>query len=85
MNLVGILSIHQSRTVANDYTIRLANVIYQLLPPAYPGLRGGKVIVEKRLNGSVGIRFKDHYLKYKVCGATATSRALPPNPRSLSL
>ena len=84
MNLASILSIQQSRTVANDYTIRLANVIYQLLPPAYPGLRGGTVIVEKRLNGSLGIRFKDHYLKYKVCIAAATSEILPPMPLSLS-
>ena len=51
--------------VANDYTIRFENGIYQLLPPAWPGERGGKVIVEQRLDGSMKIRFKDRYLEYR--------------------
>ena len=85
MNLGGILSIQESRTVANDYTIRLANIIYQLLPPAYPGLRGGKVIVERRLDGSLHIRFKDQYLKYKAYGTPTISVALPAKPPSFSL
>jgi len=85
MNLAAILSIQEKRKVANDYTIRLDNRIYQLLPPAYGGLRGGRVIVEKRLDGSLHLRFKDHYLKYKLLPLPKASGALPPNPRSLSL
>jgi len=84
INLPGILSIQEKRKVANDYTIRLDNRIYQLLPPAYPGLRGGGVIVEKRLNGRLHIRFKDHYLKYVLLPLPKASGALPPNPRSLT-
>jgi hypothetical protein len=84
MNLAAILSIHQKRRVANDYTIRLDNRIYQLLPPAYPGLRGGRVTIQKRLDGSLHIRFKEHYLKYKVLPLPDASGALPPNPRSLT-
>jgi transposase len=84
MNLAGILSIQQKRGVANDYTIRLDNRIYQLLPPALPGLRGGRVWVEKRLDGSLHIRFKDQYLKYTLLRLPKTSGALPPDPRSLS-
>ena len=84
MKLAAILSIQKKRTVANDYTIRLDNQIYQLLPPALPGLRGGKVTVEKRLNGSLHIRFRSHYLKYKALGSAKDMGALPPNPRSLS-
>ena len=83
MNLAAILSLQDKRKVANDYTIRLDNQLYQLLPPAWPGLRGGKVTIEKRPKG-LRIRFKGRYLKYKACGPTKASGALPPNPRSLS-
>jgi len=87
MNLKAILSIQQTRTVTNDYTIRLDNQLYQLLPPAWPGLRAGKVIVEKRLDGSLHIRFGKRYLKYQPIGPAQPGRslgALPPDPRSLS-
>ncbi len=84
MNTSGVLSIHHVRTVANDYTIRLDNVFYQLLPPAWPGLRGGKVVVENRLDGSVRIRFGDRYLKYEILGEAQPPGALPPDPRGLS-
>jgi len=79
LDLPAILSIQESRNVNNDYTIRLDNEFYQLLPPAWPGERGGTVIVEKRLDGSMKVRFKKRYLEYKALGA------LPPNPRSLAL
>ena len=85
MNLAAILSIQERRKVANDYTIRLDNRLYQILPPVHPGLRGGRVIVQKRLDGSLHIRFKDHYLKYVVLPLPKASGALPPNPRSLAL
>jgi len=84
MKLPGILSIQDRRHVNNDYTIRRDNQLYQLLPRAYPGLRGGKVTVESRLDGSLHVRFKGHYLKYKALGSAKASGALPPNPRSLS-
>jgi transposase len=85
MNLGAILSIQERRKVANDYTIRLDNQVYQLLKPALPGERGGWVIVEKRLDGSLHIRFKDSYLGYHRIGPADRTGALPPNPRSLSL
>jgi hypothetical protein len=83
MNLAAILCRHDQRKVANDYTIRFANRIYQILPPARPGLRGGKVTVERRANASLRLRFKDTYLKFKEF--TRPTGAPPPNPRSLSL
>jgi transposase len=85
MPLAAILSIQDKRKVANDYTIHLDNRVYQILPPAYAGLRGGRVIVEKRLDGGMHIRFKDRYLKYQVLPLPKASGALPPNPRSLAL
>ena len=65
MNLAAILSIHEKRSVANDYTIRHENRTYQILPPPYPGLRGGKVTVELRADGSLRLRFRDKYLEYR--------------------
>lgn len=64
-DLAVILSTQEKRRVGNDYTIRLDNRFIQLLPPAFPGQRKGEVIVEKRLDGSMKIRFKEHYLEYR--------------------
>ena len=85
MNLAAILSIQDRRKVTNDYTIRLDNQVYQLLKPALPGQRGGWVIVEKRLDGTLHIRFKNKYLAYHRTGPADRAGALPPPPRSLSL
>ena len=38
LDLKAILSTQDKRKVANDYTIRFNNTMYQLLPPALPGL-----------------------------------------------
>lgn len=84
MNVAAILSRQDRRHVSNDYTIRLNNVFYQLLPPPVPGLRGGYVTVEKRLDGSLHIRLKGQYLKYKICGPTQALGALPPAPPEFS-
>jgi Helix-turn-helix domain len=88
-NLPAILSCQEKRTVANDYTIRFANQVYQLSPPAWPGERGGQVTVEKRLDGTMVIRFKERYLAYEVIkdavAAAEELEAPPPNPRSLPL
>jgi len=84
MDLGAILSVHQRRKVANDYTIRLDNQVYQLLKPAYPGQRGGWVTVEQRRDGTLHIRFGEHYLAYhRIDVAKKDSGALPPDPRSL--
>lgn len=88
MDLAAILSIQEQRTVANDYTIRLENQVYQLYKPVWPGERGGKVIVERRLDGSMHIRFKRHYLTFGAVGGNKEEEkvslvAPPPNPRSL--
>jgi hypothetical protein len=64
-DLKAILSIQEQRVVSNDYTIRFRNRIYQLLKPAHPGERGGNVVIEERLDGSMAIRFRGHYLKYQ--------------------
>ena len=95
LDLASILSIQHERTVANDYTIRFENQLYQLLPPAWPGLRKGKVIIEQRRDGTMKVKFKERYLSFEAVSTQAlqtdeaivekTLGALPPDPRSLPL
>jgi transposase len=88
--LSAILSIQEERVVANDYTIRFQNAVYQLLPPAWPGERGGRVVVERRRDGTMQVRFKGRYLAYEAVterkeeDGGSVSGALPPSPRSLA-
>jgi hypothetical protein len=95
-DLDAILSLQTTRSVANDYTLRFENAVYQLLPPAWPGLRGGKVIVERRADGTLRIRFRQRYLPFEQvqkCTAEKQSSApaaslggsAPQTPRSLAL
>ncbi len=70
-DLAAILSIQEERVVTNDYTVRFRTRFYQLLPPAWPGLRGGKVTIECRLDGSMAIRFQTRYLAYREVDAQA--------------
>ncbi len=85
-NVAAILSLQQQRTVANDYTVRFENRHYQLDKPIYPGERGGKVVLELRLDGSLAIRFGKQYLKYQEIAARPTSLggSAPQTPRSLA-
>jgi len=84
MNLAAILSVQEKRRVGNDYTIRLDNRIYQILPPALAGLRLGWVIAEKRLDGSLHLRLGKRYLKFHAWPKPKASGALPPNEASRS-
>jgi hypothetical protein len=63
--LDSILSIQHERVVSNDYVVRYANRHYQLLKPIYPGQRGGRVVIEDRLDGTRVIRFGKHALNYR--------------------
>jgi len=62
-DLGSILSVRHERVVSNDYVVRWSNRHYQLLPPAWPGLRGGRVVIEERRDGSVVMRFGSHLLR----------------------
>ena len=83
-DLAAILSIQEERVVANDYTIRFHNRFYQLLKPVYAGERGGKVVVELRLDGSMAIRFRDKYLKYQEITGGACPGGSAPRPPEFS-
>jgi len=64
--------------VRNDYTIPLDAELYQIERQAVvSGLRKANVRVEKRLDGSIAVRFGERYLPVSRCGATAKTKAPP--------
>jgi transposase len=78
-NLAASLSHVETRQMANDYTIRFDNQLYQIQrSDIRAGLRGGTVRVEKRLDGSLAVRFRDHYLAVSECAIQP--KALPSSP-----
>ena len=89
-NLAAILSHVENRRVGNDYTIRFQSQIYQMeRQELCAGLRGAKVRVEKRLDGSVAVRFRERYLTVSMCqprpkAAAGTTAGKPSKPRSTS-
>jgi hypothetical protein len=67
-DLAAILSHVASRVVANDYTLRYHQKIYQIArADLRPGLRGATVRVEARQDRRVWVRFRDRYLTVQVC------------------
>lgn len=62
------LSHVETRQVANDYTLRFENTLYQIAhADVRAGLRGGTVRVERRLDGTVWVRFRERYLAIAEC------------------
>lgn len=65
-DLNAILSIQETRTVGNDYTIRHEGKLYQLdRRETTVGLRRSKVIVEERLGGGLKLRWRGRYLRHR--------------------
>jgi transposase len=83
-DLAAILSVQHERVVANDYTVRFRNRFYQLLKPVYPGQRGGRVVLELRLDGSLAIRFRGKYLKYQEVAPGGRPGGSAPRPPEFS-
>jgi len=80
-DLAAILSVVEARVVTNDYTLRYQGKIYQIArADIRGGLRGAKVRVEKRLDGTVAVRFRERYLAVSVC-----TPAPQPPPRRLKV
>ena len=80
-DLASILSVQSQRVVSNDYTVRFENRFYQIAKPALPGLRGGVVVIEERLDGSLVIRLGPRVLKYsEVTAGTGVLPAAPAHP-----
>ena len=63
-DLASILSLGPERVASNDDVARFANRHSQSRPPTWPGVRGGRVVVEKRRDGTPAIRFGDRTPRY---------------------
>jgi len=75
--LAAILSVVEERVVTNDYTLQFEKQRYQIARvDIRGGLRGARVRVEKRLDGTVAVRFRERYLRVSVC-PTPTQRKPP--------
>jgi hypothetical protein len=73
-DLAAILSQVEERRVTPDYTIRYQGKIYQIgRADVRAGLRGGGVRVERRLDGSLAVKFRERYLSVTEC---------PPRPKT---
>ncbi len=78
-DLAAILSQVESRVVMNDYTLRLEGQSYQMARAGIvAGLRGSRVRVEKRLDGTVAVRFRNHYLPIRRCEVPSAALAADP-------
>ena len=81
-SLVASLSHVEMRQVRNDYTVPLDGELYQIERQAIVGgLRKASVRVEKRLDGSIAVRFGERYLPVSPCTAARKTEA-PPVKRS---
>jgi hypothetical protein len=77
--LAAILSHVEERFVTADYTIRYQGKIYQIARGEIrPGLRGGQVRVEQRLDGSLAVKFRQYRLSVVECQARPQT---PPPPK----
>ena len=85
-NLAASLCEVHTRQVTNDYTIRFDGQVYQIArADIRSGLRGARVRVESRLDGSIQVRFQQHYLAVSLCTvpppAKRVSTHKPQTPR----
>jgi hypothetical protein len=81
-DLPAILSQVESRCVRNDYTIQFDNRLYQIERKSIcAGLRRASVDVERRLDGTLAIRFRGQYLAFRTCAEPhPLAPATHPNP-----
>jgi hypothetical protein len=80
-NLEASLSHVETRQVRNDYTIPLDAGLYQIEREAVvSGLRKANVRVEKRLDGSVAVRFGERHLPVSRCAVAEKTQAPTAKP-----
>jgi hypothetical protein len=78
-NLAASLSHVETRQVENNYTLRFEAQLYQIERSAIvSGLRRATVRVEKRLDGSLAVRYGERYLPVTVCDVAEQPKASPP-------
>jgi hypothetical protein len=63
-DLSSALSRVEQRQVTSDYTFSYEGTKYRILPACIrPGMRGGTLRIELRLDGSMAVRFRDQWLE----------------------
>jgi transposase len=83
-DLAATLCVADTRQVGNDYTIQLDGKLYQIAVGAEPaGLKGAIVRVERRLDGSLAMRFRDRYFAVAECHPRpkVAAKAAPANSK----
>jgi len=76
LNLDSVFSIKEQRTVRADNTISYKNRLFQILPNKYRiSFAKAQVMVEKRLDDSIHIKYKEQYLNYKEIYSDETYKA----------
>jgi transposase len=82
-DLASALSHVETRQVNNDYTIRFEGKLYQIArADVRTGLRGAMVRVEQRLDGTLAVRFREHWLTVSECAVKPKKASEAPQPAS---
>jgi hypothetical protein len=77
-DLAATLNQVETRQVNNDYTIQLDGKFYQIERGSIcTGLRGATVRIERRLDGSLAVRFRERYLVHQACAAPLKPVVVP--------
>ena len=77
-SLAASLSHVEMRQVRPDYTLRWDGKLYQIERQAVTtGLRRAPVRVEKRLDGSLAVRYGERYLPVRECAVAEKPKAMP--------
>jgi hypothetical protein len=78
-NLDSVLSIRESRTVGQDHTVRWQGVIYRIeRKQIQAAMRGARVQLERRLDGSTWMHWRQRVLALELCPAPSHRCVEPP-------
>jgi hypothetical protein len=78
-DLAASLSHVETRQVRSDYTFRWEGKLYQIERAAITtGLRGADVRVERRLDGTLAVRFGERYVPVKECPIAEKAKPAAP-------
>ena len=84
-DLASSLSHVEQRQVSPDYTIRTDGRMYRIAPKCIqPGMRGGTVRVEIRLDGSLAVRFRGKLLEVTECEIPSKRAAPQKKPSAVA-
>lgn len=82
-DLASSLAVVETRQVTKDYTLHFDGHLYRIAREHIrAGLRGANVRIETRLDGSLRVRFEQHYLAVSLCETRPkVAEPVKPTPR----